>query len=74
MGKSAFEMTFVVVDGVWRDITSSTGKILADVLLDYNLEIDNRTQFARLYDYQIGYRIEFRAYGGQIKLNFNPIE
>ena len=66
-------MTFVVVDGVWRDIASPTGKILADVLLDYNLEIDERTQFARLYDYNLGYRIEYRAYGGKVKLNFYPI-
>lgn len=60
------ELIFRDVDGMWRDC--SNGAILADVLSEYNLLIDDRTQFARIYDYERGVCFWYRASAGKIKL------
>lgn len=65
---------FRFIDGMWRDVLGSD-RVLADVLADYDLDIDYRTQFARLYDYERGLRIEFRAYSGaKIRVDIFRIE
>lgn len=66
MRKPIKQMIFRDIDGMWRDC--SYGAILADVLSEYNLLIDDRTQFARIYDYERGVCFWYRASAGNIKL------
>lgn len=58
-----YEYIFRLVDGVWRDVTGR-GDILADILVKYGILLDDRTQFARLYDYDEGVCFTYRAYSG----------
>lgn len=55
------EYIFRPVEGVWRDVTGK-GDILADILIKYGILMDDRTQFARLYDYDEGVCYTYRAY------------
>lgn len=56
---------FFLMEGIWKDVD---GHILADILALYDLVIDDRTQFARLYDYQRMILFYFRASAGKISL------
>lgn len=66
MRKPIREYHFRIIDGMWRDI--DTAEILADVLLEHDLLIDDRTQFARMPDYDRGVNYWFRHWGGNITL------
>lgn len=52
---------FRMVNGLWLDVAGNGG-ILADVLANWGFDIDYRTQFARIMDYERGLRILYRAY------------
>ena len=65
------ETNFFLIDGAWRD---AYGNILADVLAKYGLLIDDRTQFARIYDYERMIIFYFRASAGKITLTLWRIE
>lgn len=56
---------FFLIEDMWRDVD---GRILADVLSMYDLIIDERTQFARIYDYHRWILFYFRASAGKISL------
>lgn len=61
--------TFRLIGGMWRDLETGS-LVLADVLADYELDIDYRTQFARIMDSERGLIYEYRAYtGGKITFN-----
>lgn len=67
------EYTFRLVDDVWRDVTGR-GDILADILEKYGIVMDDRTQFARLYDYDEGVCYTYRAYNGaKVALSISPL-
>lgn len=59
-------MMFRPIEGVWKDC--SDGTILADVLFEYDLLIDDRTQFARIYDYERRICFWYRSKPGCVKL------
>lgn len=59
---------FLMPDGIWRDVE---GHILADVLANYDIIVDDRCQFARLYDYERKFIIYYRVYGGKITLTIH---
>ena len=59
-------MIFRPIDGIWRDC--STGAVLADVLADYELVIDDRAEFVRLRDYVRSVSIYYRATAGKITI------
>ena len=61
------EMTFRPMGDVWSD---GDGNILADVLAQYGLVIDDRMQFGRFYDYDVtpAICIYYRASAGKVKL------
>lgn len=62
---------FRLIDGIWQDV--NTGCTLAEVLGMYSISIDDRTQFARLYDYDEGWVCWYRAYSaGKITMTFYP--
>ena len=62
---------FRPVAGIWMD---ANGSVLADVLAEHGLTIDERTQFARLYDYETMQCFWYRAYGAyKITLTIYPI-
>lgn len=63
---------YLTKDGLWLD---AYGNLLADVLAKYEIIVDDRTQFARLYDYDRMIQFEYRAYpGGKITLILNRID
>lgn len=63
MTKPLFSYVFRPVYDTWIDVKGSEPVVLADVLQSYNILIDDRTQFARLYYYKRGIIIWYRAYG-----------
>lgn len=65
MIKPLQEIIFRPVDGIWQD---AEGHVLADVLTLYDLVIDDRAQFVRLYDYERMLKIYFRASAGKVML------
>ena len=66
MTKPVKEMIFRPIDGIWRDC--SNGVVLADVLNEYELVIDDRAEFIRLKDYQRNFSIYYRASAGKITI------
>lgn len=67
------QFVFRQVDGIWRD-TAGDGEVLADVLDKFMIIVDDRTLFARLYDYGMGVSFWYRAYSGKIVLTLWRIE
>lgn len=64
------EYKFREIDGIWRDVLDKNGDILADVLKQYEIIMDDRTQFARLYDYERMMCFWYRNYAcGHITLH-----
>lgn len=63
MKKPLFSFVFRPVNDTWVDVTGKEPVVLADVLQSYDILIDDRTQFARLYDYERRLIIWYRAYG-----------
>lgn len=66
MTKPLHEMIFRPIDGIWRDC--SNGAVLADVLNEYELVIDDRAEFIRLKDYRRNLSIYYRASAGMVKI------
>lgn len=66
MTKPVKEMIFRPIDGIWQDC--SNGAVLADVLSEYELVIDDRAEFIRLKDYQRNLSIYYRASAGKITI------
>lgn len=66
MTKPLREMIFRPIDGIWRDC--SNGVVLADVLNEFELIIDDRAEFIRLKDYQRNISIYYRASAGKITI------
>lgn len=62
MTKPKLYLVFRPVDGLWQ---SAEGIVLADCLAERGITIDDRTHFARLYDYDANECILYRAYGCQ---------
>lgn len=59
------EIKFFNIQGKWQD---AQGCILADFLASYDMVIDDRCQFARLYDYERMILIYYRASAGNVKI------
>ena len=69
--KFSSHQVFRPVAGIWSD---AEGHVLADVLAEYGLTIDERTRFARIYDYETMQCFWYRAYGAyKIMLTIYPI-
>lgn len=62
MVKPKLNLVFRLVDGLWQ---SAEGIILAEFLAERGIVMDDRTQFARLYDYDVNECTWYRAYGSQ---------
>lgn len=50
----------------WTDV--NTGKVLADVLSEYDIVVDDRCEFARIKDYTRGISFWYRAHAYKITL------
>lgn len=61
MSKPLHYYQFRFIGDMWRDVAGN-GDVLADVLSEWGIEMDHRTQFARLKDYERGLQFLFRAY------------
>ena len=59
-------MIFRPIDGIWRDC--SNGAVLADVLDEYELVIDDRAEFIRLRDYRRNVSIWYRAGSNKVTI------
>lgn len=60
MTKPLHDYVFMPVNGIWTDVKGDAG-ILADFLQSKQLIIDDRTQFARIYDYDEGVSYHYRS-------------
>ncbi len=67
MSKPLHSYQFRQIEGIWQDTRENAG-ILADFLAARNLMIDDRTQFARIYDYDAGWCIFYRAQAGLVEV------
>lgn len=65
MIKPLQEVIFRPVEGVWQD---AQGCILSDFLASYEIIVDDRCQFARLYDYGRMILIYYRASAGKVTI------
>lgn len=74
MKKPRESFIFRPIDGIWVDVLGKDQIILADVLMSYDILIDDRTQFARLYDYEKGIAIWYRAHALKIELTIFDLE
>lgn len=72
MTKPISEMIFREIGGKWTD--ASTGRVLADVFAEYDILIDDRCQFARLYDYSREICIYYRASAGKVTITIWSIK
>lgn len=66
--KPLLEYIFHEIGGMWRDIAYPEQRVLADVLKDYDIIVDDRCQFARLYDYERMIYFYYRASAGKVTL------
>lgn len=71
MNKPLQDVRFFLIDGIWRD---ARGLVLADFLADYEIIVDDRCQFARLYDYKRMLEIWYRAHPGRVDIRIWRIE
>ena len=69
--KGDFEFIFRPVDGIYRDVTNQFAGTLADFFLAWNIVIDEHAQFCRIV--KDDYIIEYRAYGGRIRVNVSQL-
>lgn len=67
MSKPLHQYRFRQIDGIWQDTRENAGT-LADFLSARDLLIDDRTQFARIYDYDAGWCIFYRAQAGMVEI------
>lgn len=67
------QMIFREVDGLWVAVDSAgqTPPTLADILSELNIVKDDNCQFCRIVRYydKVKETIEYRAYGGTIRIN-----
>lgn len=61
------EIQFRPIEGIWRDVTGDSGT-LAETLERLNIIIDDKTQFARIYDYANDICIYYRASAMKIRI------
>lgn len=67
MTKPLKTLVFRPINGIWTDTSENTGT-LADFLAANSLLIDDRTQFARIYDYDEGICYYYRASAGKVSI------
>lgn len=66
MTKPIVEHIFRPIDGIWTNI--SNGGTLADYLQERYIIVDDRTQFARIYDYAANVCYYYRASAGKVSI------
>lgn len=65
MVKPLQDIAFFKMGDCWQDVE---GHILADFLSLYDIVVDDRCQFARLYDYERMICIYYRAFAGKVQI------
>ena len=60
-------LIFRPISGMWTEIGNNAG-LLSDYLAERSLLIDDRTQFARIYDYDAGVLYMYRATAGKVSI------
>ena len=68
MVKPLKDYDFRLIGGVFRDIKYQEQELLTDVLTKYDIIVDDRTQFARLYDYVREIVIYYRSHGNVVTI------
>lgn len=68
MVKPLKDYDFRLIGGVFRDIKYQEQELLTDVLTKYDIIVDDRTQFARLYDYVRDIVIYYRSHGNVVTI------
>lgn len=73
MTKPLNEYVFRPIEGQWVDVKNNAG-LLADFLGERSLLVDDRTQFARIYDYDEGILYYYRAGAGSVRITLWALE
>lgn len=68
MKKPIESFIFRPINGIWTDVRGKEPVILADVLMSYDILVDDRTQFMRLYDYDRGIIIWYRSHAMKVEI------
>lgn len=68
MTKPIESYIFHPINGVWTDVLGKEHLILADVLMSYDILVDDRTQFMRLYDYDRGIIIWYKSHAMVVEI------
>ena len=69
MKKPIKQYQFRVIEGTWRDVIGDSREILANVLNELNIIIDDKCEFCRIKDYENERYIYYRVYGGKITID-----
>lgn len=72
MAKPLRDLIFRPIEGQWTDVKGNAG-LLADYLSVRSLLVDDRTQFARIYDYEAGVLYYYRAGAGKVQITEWPL-
>lgn len=67
MTKPIAEHIFRPINDIWTDVKGNAGT-LADYLSERDLLVDDRTQFARIYDYAANICYYYRASAGKVSI------
>lgn len=74
MSKPLRYYQFRFVGGMWRDVAGN-GDVLADVLSEWEIEMDYRTQFCRIKDFERNLQFLYRAWTcAKIELTITKLE
>lgn len=68
MTKPIAKHIFRPIDGIWTNVSDNNGGTLADYLQERSIIVDDRTQFARIYDYAINVCYFYRAHAGKVSI------
>lgn len=71
MVKPLQDITFFPMGDIWQDVE---GHVLADFLASYDIIIDDRTEFARLKDYEHRLSIWYRAGARKVRITIWRME
>lgn len=67
MKKPLKEYIFRPINGKWVEVKENAG-LLCDFLAERSLLVDDRTQFARIYDHDEGILYYYRAGAGKVEI------
>lgn len=73
-----YELVFVEVDGLWREVSHNVAKynnmLLCDYLAQIGIQIPDYTQFLRVLDPERNLHFEYRCFGGRVRIDVKNLD